>query len=110
SSRPKRSRCCVQLRDGKAGDRAELWRRLARLSNAGVTRNRQEDERVFQGEAPLVNQQLGRLLRAELERVAVVVGGRVRHPAALELGHRPGRLLALEQVEADVDLAADLDA
>ena len=44
------------------------------------------------------------------ERVGVVGRRRVRHPAVVELGHRPGRLLAVEHVEADVDLAGDLDA
>jgi hypothetical protein len=34
----------------------------------------------------------------------------VGHPAVGELGHRPGRLLALQQVEPDVDLTGDLDA
>src|SRR5205814_9658742 len=95
---------------GESCDRPELWCRLASLSDAGVAGNRQEDDRVLWREAPLVDEQLGRLLAAELERVAVVVGGRVRDPAALELRDRPRRLLALEQVEADVDLACDLDA
>ena len=58
----------------------------------------------------LVDEQPRGLLRDELQRLVVGVGGRVREPAVGELGHGPGRLLALQQVEADVDLAGDLDA
>src|SRR5207248_3126646 len=46
----------------------------------------------------------------ELQRGFEAVRRRVREPPVGELGHRPRRLLPLEQVEADVDLAGDLDA
>ena len=58
----------------------------------------------------LVDEEPCRLLRDELQRVAVVVGGGMRDPPVTELRHRPGRLLALEQVEAHGHLAGDLDA
>ena len=58
----------------------------------------------------LVDEQPRRLLGDERERLAVLRRGRVRQPAVGELGHRPRRLLPLQEVEADVDLAGDLDA
>ena len=105
-----RSRAGVDLRDREARDRAEPLGRLARLRDAGVAGDREEDERVLDREAVLVDEHPRRLLRDELERVRVVVGGGVGEPAVGELRHRPRRLLALQHVEADVDLAGDLDA
>jgi hypothetical protein len=58
----------------------------------------------------LVHEQSRGLLRDELECLVVGVRGRVWHPAVRKLADRPRRLSPLEQVEADVDLAGDLDA
>src|SRR2546421_8056845 len=109
--RSERSRRCLELRDREPRNRAEpARRRLARLRYAGVAGDREEDERVLDREAVLVDKEPRRLLADELQRVAVVVGGGVREPAVAKLRHRPGRLLALEQVEAHGHLAGDLDA
>jgi hypothetical protein len=58
----------------------------------------------------LVDEHPRGLLGDELQRVVERVRGGVRHPAVGELGHRPDCLLALEQIEADVHFACDLDA
>src|SRR3954469_16287411 len=101
----------VQLRDREPRDRSEAaGRGFARLRDAGVARDGEEDERVLDREVPLVDEELRRLLGAELQRVRVVQRSRVRDPAVGKLGHRPRRLLALQQVEADVYFARDLDA
>ena len=80
------------------------------MRDAGVARNGEEDERVLHREAVLVDEEPRRLLRNEGEGFGVLGRRRVRQPAVRELGHRPCRLLALEDVEAHVDLAGDLDA
>src|SRR5205085_10359184 len=69
-----RSRRCLQLRDREARDRPEpARRRLARLGDAGVAGDREEDERVLDREAVLVDEQPRGLLGDEVQRVAVVV-------------------------------------
>src|ERR671930_439159 len=106
-----RSRRGFELRDREARDRPEAARRrLARLGYAGVAGDREEDERVLDREAVLVDEEPGGLLAHELQRVVVVVRGGVRDPAVAELRHRPRRLLALQDVEAHGRLARDLDA
>src|SRR5437868_11895162 len=110
ASDTERSRTGVDLRDGEAGDRPEPLGRLAGLGHAGVAGDRQEDEGVLHREAVLVDEHPRGLLADELERVRIVVGGGVGEPAVGELGDRPAGLLALEHVEADVDLSGDLHA
>src|SRR5919198_3237151 len=106
-----RSRRRLELRDREARDRPEAARRrLAGLGHAGVAGDREEDERVLDREAVLLDEEPRGLLANELQRVVVVVRGGVRDPAVAELRHRPGRLLALQDVEAHGRLARDLDA
>src|SRR5258706_15736211 len=89
----------LDLRNREACDRAEALGRLARLRDARVARDRQEDERVLHREAVLVDEHARRLFRDELERIVEVVGGGVWEPALGELGDGPRRLLALQHVE-----------
>ena len=103
-------RAGLDLRDPKARDRAEAHGGLAGLGDARVAGHREEDEGVLDGEAVLVDEHFRCLLGDELQRVVVGIGRRVGEPAVGELGDGPGRLFSLQQVEADVDFACDLDA
>src|SRR5579884_2851331 len=63
----------VDLGDREARDRAESLGGLARLRDAGVAGDREEDERVLHREAVLVDEQPRRLLCDEVQRVGVLV-------------------------------------
>src|SRR5205807_1947042 len=110
ASDTERGRAGFDLRYGESRNRPEALGRLARLGHAGIAGDRQEDEGVLHREAVLVDKHPRRLLADELKRVRVVVRGGVGEPAVGQLRDRPRRLLALEHVEADVDLACDLHA
>src|SRR5438094_1357942 len=71
--RPRRR---VELRNREAGDRPEpAGRRLARLRDPAVARDREEDEGVLEREPVLVDEQPRRLLGNELQGVVVLVRG-----------------------------------
>ena len=83
-------RAGVDLRDREARDRPEALGRLAGLRDAGVAGDREEDERVLDREAVLVDEQPRRLLGHELRaprrtRSAVACGS--QRSASSVTGH-----------------------
>ena len=84
---------------------------MAILRDAKITRHRKEDEGIFHGEAPLVDQELGGPFAGVLKRfIDAVLAGSVRNPVILRLGNRPTTGLTLDQVDLDRRRPADLYA
>src|ERR1035438_2764611 len=85
--------------------------RVAVLRDAEVARDRQEHEGVLARKAPLVDQQLRRLLARVLQSLVQVTDGRaVRVERVGGLGDGPATVLLLDYVNLDHADAADLNA
>src|SRR5689334_10276044 len=109
-TKSERMRAGINARYFDTRDRAER-RRLARLADVDVARDAEEDESLLDREAPLVDEQPCSVVACRLHRLhEVATRGAVCNPSVGELGHRPPRLAALDEVEPDCDLTGDLDA
>src|SRR5215210_4700319 len=84
--------------------------RLAGLGDAHVGPDAKQDEGVFEAQAPLAREEVCGLAAGLAHGVGVLDCRAVGDPGPLGLAHGPGGLLALQEVEADRNLARYLDA